>query len=954
MRNLVLIIIILIIPISSFSTNLKSDNLVQKVKALCEDEKLDKAYWFLQKAKALIGKDTIEFDLFQLSCAYGYYYFAKEEDDNAFNSFQKAESFVSLNSITSVEKAYLWYGYGGLYEAKGEYEIASEYYIKSSDELKAIYNKAQELEVLYLKSKFMTSRCYIYAGQIVKAKEGYLALLPLFEGRKLFALEYRARANLAYCYDVLGEFDKAIYHLEKCENINEELNTRLTNATNNLGIIYYLSKNDRMKAKYYFNKVIKVIENDNNANKEAYSYALENLCSIYVEEKDFEQAYRYVNVALKNAIELYGSTHILTCKILSEKGRVLIQMGKVEEAKLLFAKVYQGLSIDIYNKSTYENISYLLELYNTFLLQTVAYLELYENSNDIDALKMSDFLSDVNITMIQNARSSLADADSKTALMKSAQMVFEVKVEVSKLLYDITKEERYINNAFEVFEKTNNIILTEAVLKDGVANKMGLPQEIYDQEISLKSNLAETESKLFNTIQNSPNDSIEIDSNEKLVADAKFAYRSFISNLKNTHPNYYNYNYNNEVTNIDQLQQQLLTDTQSIVHYYLSEKEIYCIAINKDEVGFYKIPHKEKIVEKIQLLRYGILQAHKQRDSSAGLEDVIEASAGLYDELIRPIEIQLKKNLAIIPMGELSFIPFDVLLKKKPNRMAEFYDYKYMLKDHAISYSYSSTLLNDAKEKINILNVKNNFVGFAPVFESRKIASSRSEMVSLAFNESEVKNIKELIGGDIYTDLKASKEKFVEVCKDYKILHLATHGVSNSKEGDNSYLAFSENLTSENSLLYARDIYNLKINADLVVLSACETAIGELKLAEGIISLGRAFTYAGAQSNITTLWQVNDGAASLLMQNFYKEIKQGVSKDEALRNAKLNYIAENSNVFAHPFYWSAFIPIGDMAALELIETTNNLEYGLFGGVAMMLIGIGGFLLFRKKRRAKLI
>ena len=168
---------------------------------------------------------------------------------------------------------------------------------------------------------------------------------------------------------------------------------------------------------------------------------------------------------------------------------------------------------------------------------------------------------------------------------------------------------------------------------------------------------------------------------------------------------------------------------------------------------------------------------------------------------------------------------------------------------------------------------------------------------------------------------------------------------------DSSYLAFSENKTqAESNLLFARDIYNLKLDSDLVVLSACETAVGEKQLGEGIISLARAFTYAGARSSLTTLWQVNDEAASQLMQNFYKALKAGQPKDKALQNAKLNYLENNPNEFVHPFYWSAFIPIGDMRAIDLGGQSSYAQFGLFGVGGIVLLIIGRYFIRRRQQR----
>jgi CHAT domain-containing protein len=146
----------------------------------------------------------------------------------------------------------------------------------------------------------------------------------------------------------------------------------------------------------------------------------------------------------------------------------------------------------------------------------------------------------------------------------------------------------------------------------------------------------------------------------------------------------------------------------------------------------------------------------------------------------------------------------------------------------------------------------------------------------------------------------------------YKVLHFATHGFVNSERPELSGLVLAQDTTGgEDGVLYSGEIYNLKLNADLVVLSACETGLGKIQKGEGIIGLTRALLYAGAKNMIVSLWQVADESTSDLMVDFYKnslENKGQIAYSEALRNAKLKMISEGR--YAHPLYWSPFILIG--------------------------------------------
>jgi len=146
----------------------------------------------------------------------------------------------------------------------------------------------------------------------------------------------------------------------------------------------------------------------------------------------------------------------------------------------------------------------------------------------------------------------------------------------------------------------------------------------------------------------------------------------------------------------------------------------------------------------------------------------------------------------------------------------------------------------------------------------------------------------------------------------YKVLHFATHGFVNSERPELSGLLLAQDTTGgEDGVLYSGEIYNLKLNADLLVLSACETGLGKIQNGEGIIGLTRALLYAGAKNIIVSLWEVNDKSTSDLMVNFYKKFlssKGQHSYSEALRNAKLKMISEGK--YSDPFFWSPFILIG--------------------------------------------
>ena len=272
----------------------------------------------------------------------------------------------------------------------------------------------------------------------------------------------------------------------------------------------------------------------------------------------------------------------------------------------------------------------------------------------------------------------------------------------------------------------------------------------------------------------------------------------------------------------------------------------------------------------------------------------------------------------------MNYIPFEALLIERNDKPFRFKVHKYLLDEHQISYAYSASMLWEMQEKIHKKPPPKNLMAFAPftTHDTTILADitvldttddTRAVLKPLPASGQEVANIAALMQGQAYYDSAATEPLFTQLAPQYRIIHLSTHVKANDKMGDYCYLAFSVIKDSiENEKLYARDLYNIRLNADMVVMSACETGIGELQRGEGMISLARAFTYAGAKSIVTTLWQVTDEESKTLMIDFYKFLNKGYNKADALRRAKLRFIKRTN---PNPFYWAGFIGMGDMRKL---------------------------------------
>lgn len=230
--------------------------------------------------------------------------------------------------------------------------------------------------------------------------------------------------------------------------------------------------------------------------------------------------------------------------------------------------------------------------------------------------------------------------------------------------------------------------------------------------------------------------------------------------------------------------------------------------------------------------------------------------------------------------------------------------------------------------KENKRNSTSKFIGYSPN------TFPYTELTPLSKTASEISSIKDIIDGELRLGEKATKNAFLTESGNYEIVHLATHANS----GSEPWVAFSD------AKLDAKELYTFKTQSDLIVLSACNTSTGVVARGEGVMSLARGFFYAGANSVVSTLWNVSDQAASFIMKDFYKELAAGNSKSESLQAAKLNYLNTHSLSDASPYYWASFVLIGETAATPV---KPNFTLGV-----ILLVVFGSMLFFFLLRRKR--
>jgi CHAT domain-containing protein len=252
------------------------------------------------------------------------------------------------------------------------------------------------------------------------------------------------------------------------------------------------------------------------------------------------------------------------------------------------------------------------------------------------------------------------------------------------------------------------------------------------------------------------------------------------------------------------------------------------------------------------------------------------------------------------------------------------------MNDFKIAYNNSASNYLNSKP---VSNSQKTVLGIFPVFEKTAL--------ELSYSKKELESIRSNFKGKYLENSKASFSNFKNNANQYSILHLSTHASSGDIETPANIKFYDQ------EILYS-ELYNLNINPDLVVLSACETGIGKLYKAEGAMSVARGFQFAGAQNLLFSLWKVNDYTTSVFMTDFYKNVKSNVPYFEANANAKIAFLNDKSipNAKKSPYYWSSFVYYGSISAEE--KSTNYIFY-----IISLLAVIGLFLIFNHYQKWKI-
>lgn len=366
---------------------------------------------------------------------------------------------------------------------------------------------------------------------------------------------------------------------------------------------------------------------------------------------------------------------------------------------------------------------------------------------------------------------------------------------------------------------------------------------------------------------------------------------------------------------------ELLDAETALVEYVLGDKQSFAWVVFQGKVSSVTLPPGRELTEAVSAYRAASSSKVSSQTAAQAIAKLKAQSRQLHQKLFQPLEPHLAsaRKLIIVPDGALAYLPFETLAGE-PKRGAV---PQYLIERFALSYAPSASALAALRSlKQNNTAEAKGIVAFGdPVYgRDENAATERSyDFRQLPYTRAEVSEIAALFPPPerrVFLGADAREQNVkAEPLKEYRYVHFAAHALIDEERPARSGIVLSTHSgaadSKEDGALQMSEVMRLKLNAELVTLSACRTGLGQLLNGEGMIGLTRAFLYAGSESVVVSLWNVNDIATASLMKAFYKNLKQGLAKDEALRQAKLELIRGRQQAWRHPYYWAAFVLVGD-------------------------------------------
>lgn len=887
------------------------------------------------------------------------------EDENvykeALNKYQKAKQLLESAKVQNETYATTLLKIGSLYEVSEDYSRSIRYYKASIDVWKnltsntdgllntfislgnifsktesydsALYycNKAESL-IPYLSKTTQKQRLYNITGVLLYKNGDYKQSISYLEKAFILAQQSKVPAtelcifqlNIASAANSLGQYSRALQAYKQALKYNyvPEIVNRKIGET-------YLKLNKQDSALLYLQKAA-IPDNPENR-----IVVWNHLGNLYTQRGEYARALDYYNQSIALNRKQLGNKN-------TKLATSYVGIGQVYEAQKQFPKALatyqQALHLlhfsfqdaGIYkNPTDLDNVVSRLDFFKVLRAKAAALQKYYLQTGKNPDLEASLQTYQLAIRLAEQLRLSYDSDEAKLFFNQQVFPVYEEAVTAAFTLFEKANRNSYAELAFVLSEKSKAAVLAETLRGLQIGKQKGVPAGLLKQEKELRRKITKLTVASIET-----KDSAQMVALKDQIRDNEIALSQLVKKL-DANEKYYQLKYNHQPISVVQLQKRVIDRNTALVEYFFGDKALYAFVITPNGLRGFRLSADTIFHQALQLYKNSLFEHHNSPQQPVW-------SNRLYQTLVAPLQSEIRgyDKLIIVPDGELSYLPFESLVQD-PNRLS------YLLDAYVIRYAYSGTLLEFAQRKHNELETK-EVMAMAP-FAGKAGSAFRSMQISpLPASKTEV----EQIGGRIFLESAATKEVFLKMASRYGIVHLATHAKADSDDPLNSYITFYPKDADSVSgyRLYTSELYNLQLDSvKLVVLSACETGGGQLVRGEGVMSLARAFAYAGCPNIAMTLWRAEDQATAQITTRMYEYLKQGYDKDEALTKSKQDYLQEAPAARRNPYYWANVVLVGDADPVY----SSYRWYWIGGLVLFLLLLASGLWVWRNQKTKQL-
>lgn len=824
---------------------------------------------------------------------------------------------------------------GGVFDDLGQLQEALGYYERALSLHQDIQNKDGEAATLS-----NIGSVYSILGQPQQALEYFQRALLIL--REIGSLNGEASIlnNIGAIYDDLGQWQQALDYYNRALPVFRAVGDRLGEAStlNNIGSVYK-TLGQLQRSLDYYNQVLSIVQDVNDRSREATT--LNNIGSVYDDFGQFQNALEYYEQSLSILREV--GDRIGEANTLGNIGIVYLIFGNYQNS-LEYHQRALSIHQDVGNRTGVATSSNNIGLVYTSLKRPQQALESYQNALAIvrdlgdragEATTLHNLAwiyrtsgnldealihSEAAIAIIEDLRSEISSSELRTSYFATVQETYSFHIDLLMELHQQQPDAGYDAQAFHASERTRARSLLELLAEANVDIRRGIPPELAEREDNLRQQLnaaARQQQELFG---NGTPSEADLEQIRRTIAQLETELQQVEAQIRQTSPEAAALKYPEPLT-LAEVQQQVVDEDTVLLQYALGDNRSFLWVVTPDDIASIELPGRDEIVTLTNDLRRIIT------DASAGRRDLANAARPLTDAILAPVADRIAgKRLLIVADGILQTLPFSVLASPGQS------EYAPLLVNHEIVQSPASSLIGtvrqfhaDRPQPTNTLAVIAD-----PVFggesdthtadDPRRSSCYDSTPDPLPGTAAEAQAVTALISSSetlVALEFEAQRQLVLsDTLSNYRIVHLATHGCFDEQNPSLSALAFSLVDEAGNPIdgyLRLHDIYNLNLPADLVVLSACQTAVGDNIRGEGVVGLTRGFFQAGTSRLVASLWSVADDSTAHLMQQFYGNyLDEGMTPSQALRAAQLQMWQDETNsTWRNPYYWSAFVFQGE-------------------------------------------